>query len=328
MALPQVAILSSPRCAHNKKFMPLMRAKIAKSKNIFHFELDTDTAIPEALSQFARTKPALLIINGGDTTIHTTLNHLKNKNLFAEMPVLAVLASGKANKLAHDLGLGGKPVKVLEKLIHLAQVEGMDSHITQKNLIKLEVSDNPTPYYGVYFKAGAVVEQVSHFKSALMGLKLPKFLAAFFAYFWVLILSLGRNGKRHKDKVSYVAKCKIMLKGAGELSGHCFTLLATTLDKLPSGRTPFGRFGKGYIGFLVVEYGFMSGLRAIKGLAQDRLGRVSILGVDTRRSNELSITGLRKVSLDGEFIEIAEGASLVLNGTESLPFINLRNSKD
>lgn len=321
MARPQVAILSNPRCAHNKKYMPLIRSVVAKSKNIFHFELDEDATIPEALTQFSRTKPALLIINGGDTTIHTSLNFLMNSGTFETMPVLAVLATGRANKLAHDLGLAGSPSKVLERLIHIAQIEGMETHTIEKPVIKLDTADGRSPFYGVYFKGGALVGQLAHAKDKLKGLPLPKFIISRLAYVRVLLRTLGRGYKSKNNVVGYVPQGRIRLRGAGEVSGRFISLLATTLNKLPSRRKPFGRFGKGHMGFSAVDYGFMSSLRAVKALFLNKIGKVSMEGVHTRRSSEIIITGARAVTLDGEYIDIDPEKEITLNADGTISFI-------
>jgi hypothetical protein len=327
MALPQVAILSNPWCAHNKKYMPLIRTVVARSKNIFHFELDEDATIPEALEQFSRTKPTLLIINGGDGTIHTALNFLINSKLFVEMPVLAVLATGRANKLAHDLGSDSSPYKVLEKLIKLAQVDSMDERIVEKSLIKLEVADGRDPFYGVYLKAGALEGQVAHYKAKFKSALLPKRLVSFFAHAMVFIRALGNSYKNKDSNVGYTPKSRIRLRGAGEVKIHLFAMLVTTLSILPSGRMPFGRFGNGSMGFAAVEYGFLSGWRAMVGLMFNKIGKKSILGIHTRRSGEIIMNGVRTITLDGEHIIVDPEADITINGDTTLKFISFKEPK-
>lgn len=328
MALPQVAILSNPWCAHNKKYMPLIRTAVAKSKNIFHFELDEDATIPEALTQFSRTKPALLIINGGDTTIHTTLNFLLNSKLFETKPVIAVLATGRANKLAHDLGSAGSPYKVLDKLIQIAQIEGMDEHIIKKHLIKLDPADGRDPYYGVYLKAGALEGQVAHYKRKFNSVVLPNFLTSTLAHVMVFIRAMGSGYKNQANKVAYVPKSRIQLRGAGEVKAHLFAMLVSTLRVLPSGRKPFGRFGKGEMGFGAVEYGFFSGLRAMFGLLFNNIGKKSIVGIHTRRTNDIIMDGARTITLDGELIEVDPALDININAEETLDFISFKQPKD
>ena len=327
MAFPQVAILSSPWCAHNKKYMPLIRAVVANSKNIFHFELDEDATIPEALTQFSRTKPALLIINGGDATIHTALNFLKNSKLFDDMPVLAVLATGRANKLAHDLGSDRRPHKVLEQLINMAQVGGMEDHIVKQHLIKLDTADGRDPYYGVYLKAGVLEAQVAHYKHKFDIAMLPNLLVSVLAHAMVFIRAMGRGYKNKANKIGFVPHSRIRLRGAGEVKCHLFAMLVTTLAILPSGRQPFGRFGKGSMGFAAAEYGFFSAFRAMYGLMTNNIGKKSIVGIHTRRSGEIIMNGATSITLDGELINVDPEVEIIINGDETLDFIGFKKPK-
>src|SRR5688500_20064039 len=78
-----------------------MRARIPPSARLSLFPYTT----------LFRSKPDVLVINGGDGTVQATLTEMFNGKPFGDVPPpVAVLPNGKTNLIAQDLGADGDPI--------------------------------------------------------------------------------------------------------------------------------------------------------------------------------------------------------------------------
>ncbi len=104
----RIALLSNPRSTGNRTILPRVRSFCAAHPEIFHYEVEDADQIGTALRTIARVEPRVLVINGGDGTVQSTLTELYNSDLFrGSPPPVAVLPNGKTNLIALDLGATG-----------------------------------------------------------------------------------------------------------------------------------------------------------------------------------------------------------------------------
>ena len=117
----RVGVLSNPRSGGNKKGGPLVRAVLANWPETVHREAVNPQEVSAALNDFAGNGVELIVINGGDGTASAVLTAIGRDLLFSRPPLLALLCAGTTSMLARDVGVGGSPAAVLQRLLIWAQ---------------------------------------------------------------------------------------------------------------------------------------------------------------------------------------------------------------
>jgi len=77
--------------------LPRIRAFCARHPQVFHYEVEEEGQVGEAMRSIARIRPTLLAINGGKSTIEAALAELKQ--LGAPPPPVEVIADGNVDAL-------------------------------------------------------------------------------------------------------------------------------------------------------------------------------------------------------------------------------------
>jgi hypothetical protein len=93
----RVALLSNPQRAGSLAELPRIRAFCAEHPHVFHYEVEEEAQVAEAMRSIARVRPTLLAINGGKSTIEAALGELKQFG--AAPPPVEVIADGKVDTL-------------------------------------------------------------------------------------------------------------------------------------------------------------------------------------------------------------------------------------
>jgi hypothetical protein len=93
----RVALLSNPEAPASLAELPRIRAFCAEHPQVFHYEVEDEGQVGEAMRSIARVRPTLLAINGGKSTIDAALAELKQFG--AAAPSVEVIADGKVDAL-------------------------------------------------------------------------------------------------------------------------------------------------------------------------------------------------------------------------------------
>ena len=226
-ALTKVGVVHNPRSHANRQ-----QAAGTPPEGVFWVEPATPRALAHDMRRFADAGVDLLIIDGGDGTVREVLTALPDA--YGEQPpVLAVLASGKTNILALDLG--ARRGWDLEAILSRAA----ETQPFYKTRTPLEVSwADPTRHAvrGFVFGLGAFVRatqmsQSVHRMGAYHSLSVALTLAG--AAFGTLF-----GGRR--DQWRHGVALTGQVDGQPLPLGERFVLMATTLKRLPFGLKPFG----------------------------------------------------------------------------------------
>lgn len=322
MTVQQVAVLSNPGSTQNRRRLKKLRGIFERSQNIFHYELDHVHSIPEALRAFSRTSPALLVINGGDGTVQATLSSIVRDQPFERVPPIAILPSGKANMIADDLGLTGKPEKVFLEALAMARSDDFPAHLVDRHLIEMDLGDGSKTRFGMFFGAAGVVNGIRFCRDHIYPLSLPNFLSHLLAI--IILAGSALTGGRKEGSATYSSEMRVVMPAGGILEGRYFAVVVTTLDRLLLGIRPYGLDGSGKLGFSATEHRPRAIINAVRGLLRGNFGRTTRAGISTRRVNEVRISGSDPVTLDGEVYEIKPGQTVTLKGDHKLSFLSLR----
>ena len=326
MPVPQIALLSNPHSTRNRSVFRQIRRVAEETPNIFHYEIETVADIPQALKEFARTSPAMLVINGGDGTIQAVLTCIANEEPFKQVPPIAILPSGKTNMIAHDLGAKGRPNRVLRRIIELVRTGDMEGRLSERNLIEMNLGDGRSSRFGMFFGGAAVVNGILYCRRVIHPLRLPNFFTHALAFITLFFAALIAS--RSESSPLYSENMEINLVGGGILKGRYMMVLVTTLYRLLLGLRPYGMDGTGPLRFSCVDYKRGAVFRAFRGLVSGRYGRTTIRGVNVRRVSVIRLTGGNPVTLDGEIYEPGPEGIIELRGERSLTFLDLREGAD
>jgi hypothetical protein len=314
-----VALLSNPHSTGNRALLPRIRAYCAEHPDVFHYEVEEISQIPEAMRTIARVAPKVIVINGGDGSVQAALTELHCGRYFGETPPpVAVLPNGKTNLIALDLGAEGDPLEALERIVQLAQSD-LAPHIVQRELIALSQGGN-RPVLGMFLGGAGLADSILYCRHKIYPMGLPNGVSHMLtALAVILTVVLGIRAAFLPPRPSEV---RVSLRRGGQISGRFTLLIVTTLERLLLGSKAAG--SSGHRKMMAVEQGPGSLLRALIASARGRLGVRRLQGVHIEQGDEIEIEGERSnVILDGELFQTGIGRSITLRTTAPVPFLKL-----
>ncbi len=319
-----IALLSNPRSTGNRSLLPRVRSFCAQHSEIFHYEVEDVAQIGDALKTIARVAPRVLVVNGGDGTVQTTLTELYHGGHFeGAPPPVAVLPNGKTNLIALDLGATGDPIAALERVLDIARA-GVEEHVVSRELISL--SDGETdarPVLGMFLGGAGLADSILFCRNKVYPLGLPNGISHALTFFAVVLSLLF--GIRAAFLPPRPRPVTVSLIRQGVIQGSFALLIVTTLQKmLLNTRTYHADQRPGGLKLMMVNHSPVSLVRAVAAGVSGRLGKQALAGVHVERGDEIRIEGERSsVILDGELFEARAGGAIVLKQTNPMPFLRL-----
>lgn len=320
--VPLVAVLTNPKSSTMLRRIDKVREWVEQSFGVVHYEIETIEDVDDAVEFFAHAKPAVIIINGGDGTVGAFMASLLYSGLMENIPPIAIAPGGKTNMTGADLGSKGRPEAMLEKILQLVRSPDFDRHLTERNLIELDMQDGKLPYVGTFFGTAGIVRGIHWTRENAHKPGRPVWISHIIALFTLLAAGLGLS-RKNKDILTS-EHMDIYIKNGGRMSGQYASVLATTLDELVLGLKPYGKEGVGGLKFSAIQPGAGSLFRAVKGLLTGAFGQKGITGVQVRRSDKIVIKGTDPVTLDGEIFYPAPDKEITLVGNRKFTFVSFK----
>jgi len=272
----RVGILCNTDSGRVRGRLPEVRALCRRIAGANYAEVDGATLDGPLLAGLLAQQPGLLVVIGGDGTLHAVLGRLLAPGNGPSPAVLAVPA-GTTNMSALDLGVRGQPLAVLERL-H-ARLDQQDAAALPGRLRPiLQVSrTGSAPLCGMFFGAGIIARGVDYFSSHVRTSGITGELASgmVMARFLGALLGADRGG--------LTAPVVAEIDGMPGVSGRqsLMVILASVADRLLLGTRPYWGTGPGpihattvrarparlYRSMLPVLRGHGAGLRAEDGYA-------------------------------------------------------------
>jgi len=322
--MARVALLSNPQSTGNRSLLPRVRAFCAENHDIFHYEVEHASQIGEALRTIARVRPSILVVNGGDGTVQTTLTELYHGEHFGGTPPpVAVLPNGKTNLIALDLGAVGDPLEALQRIVAIAR-EDMAPHIVARELIALSNGEpNGRPVLGMFLGGAGLADSMLYCRNKIYPLGLPNGISHLLTLAALLISSLF--GIRAAFLPPEPDPISVSVIRQGVLKGTFALLIVTTLHKLLLNWRSLPSAEKGgALQLMLVERRARTLVGAAIASLFGKLGHHKLTGVHVERGDEIVIEGERSsVILDGELFEARKGQPIVLTPTAPVPFLSL-----
>ena len=314
-----VGLISNPGSGHNRDQFEHIRARIERATGIHHVITDNTAQIPSALKALAAQGVGVLAINGGDGTCSAILGELLESNIFETLPLIAVLPGGTANMNAGDIGIGGSLTKATDQFCHWCE-NGQDAGAKRasRSLLRVQLATDPTPRYGMFLGAGAVIQgtDYAHKEIHSRGLRDDFSLAlGVLRTLW----GLSRNDPAFRENTPV----DLAIDSGNPVHHNMLILAISTLHRLAFGMQPFWGDGEGNMRITIVEQDCSRFVRTFVSILRGRPNSNAVPAEGffsyNARSVTLDIAG--KLNLDGE-IFTANGP-IAISASKSLEFLKL-----
>jgi hypothetical protein len=239
----RVGILCNTDSGRVRSRMPEMRALCRRIAGANYAEVDGAMMGGPLVSELLAQQPELLVVVGGDGTLHALLGLLLAPGRTGPTPAVLAVPAGTTNMSALDLGVRGRPLAVLERLRARLEQEAAASLPGRPRPILHVSGASPAPLCGMFFGAGIIARGVAYFSSYVRtsgvtgelasGLVMARFLGA--------LLGAGRGG--------LTAPVYADIDGMEGVTGRqaFMAILASAADRLLLGTRPYWGTGPGPI---------------------------------------------------------------------------------
>lgn len=317
----KIALISNPRSQRNKRGLEELRAAVARLPEVIHVELGDQPSLAGTVSELARQRVGLLVINGGDGTVQRLLTVLLEERAFDPLPPVAILPRGMANMTAGDVGLRGPVVRTLERLICSARAGEITCHLIARPVLRVENLEGMPPQRAMFFGAGAIYDAIELCCERVYARGLRGNVGMGVTLLGTLLSGLIQPRGNRVLRGHAIA---VALDGGEMRPSTLLLALATTLERLVLGARPFWNRGEKPIHYTSVAY---PPPKLIRSAPKVLYGwRRTSLPAASYRSEDADCVLLEletPITLDGELFRPTRGRPLRLTAPDSVRFVRL-----
>jgi len=259
-----------------------------------------------------------LVISGGDGTVQAAINHLLQDLPFASLPSISLIASGMTNVIARDVGIPGKPVPALRRLIDRIN-SGDPGEKVQRRVIGLSRDSGSTRTYGfvggaIGFYRGTVLSR-KHAHRVGLSQTVAANATVLQSLFRLLYYGPG-------DKSGFAGeKMSMSIDGGPAQERDLAIILCSTLTQLTPGVKPFwGKQDRG-VKYMLLDHPPQRFLRAIvptlRGCPRPWM---EAAGYHSGTVDHLDMTLKSPFVMDGEIFPTQGGRTIITAGP-AIPFV-------
>jgi hypothetical protein len=240
--------------------------------------------------------------------MQAAISHLLNDKPFAVMPKLTLLAAGKTNCIAADVGTVGPPVASLKRLIERVEAGEAGERI-DRPVLSLDLRDEGPLIHGFLLGAIAFYQGTMQFRSKVTGLGLQPGLQSLLG----VVLSVWRTLRYGPGSKSgfYGERVGVTVDGEAAVPEDLFLVVATTLTQILPGIRPFWGQGIGRMQLTTIAHPPRRLGWALLPALRGRPRRwMEPAGYCSRRAELLEVEMNSPVVFDGEIFETDGGAGI------------------
>jgi len=307
----RVGMISNVTSGRNRRRLAHLRRALDGGE-ILHHETDCREAMVAAVDELLARRVGLLVINGGDGTLHATLTALL-RAAPAQLPMVAVLSGGTTNMNALDVGLSGYPERTVARLLQWAAAP-RPTAIRWRPLLAVRPGEQPTEY-GMFLGAGAIVQGIHYCRERIHTLGIRDSLAP-----GVTTLRALLGIVRREARFTSAETISVGLDGEPPDSADWWLFLVSTLERLFLSLRPYWGQGEGPLHYSAVRAGAHRPLTTLPGLLYGRVGGASAeRGYHSHHLRSLHFWSEGQFALDGEFFSARHGVAV--SATQPLAFV-------
>jgi diacylglycerol kinase (ATP) len=301
----RVGILCNSDSGRVRSRMPEVRALCRRIAGANYAEVDGATLDGPLVAELLSQQPELLVVIGGDGTLHAVLGRLLAPGRSGPLPSILAVPAGTTNMSALAFGVRGRPLAVLERLRSGLDQQAATSLPGQPRRILQVTRAGSAPLCGVFFGAGIIARGVEYFSSHVRtsgitgelasGLVMARFLGA--------LLGADRGG--------LTAPVFADIDGIEGVRGRqaFMAILASVADRLLLGTRPYWGSGPGPIHATTVR---AQPARLLASVLPVLRGR----GANLRAEDGYASANVHSLSMTLEGPFVIDGQSYEANGTQ------------
>jgi hypothetical protein len=316
----RVGVVTNPGSRRNRARPGGIAAVLERYPATLHAEAADVGDLGGILDEFARREVDLVVVNGGDGTVHSALTELCNGTAYPELPAIAVLATGMTNLIALDVGLTGRPEAALVRLLERVGGGG-DLTRVRRPLLSLSTGGNRPPLHGMFFGTAAFHQAVRMARDEVH----PTGARGSLAFAMSLALAIWRALAGRHDQpgpMFHGQDMTVELDGVRQSGERYFLVLATTLRRLALGLMPFWGEGRGPIRYTSIAFPPARLARALLPVLRGRPRPwMSERGYLSRAVDDIAIATGEPLVIDGEFVTPEPNVPVLLRSDREAVFV-------
>jgi diacylglycerol kinase (ATP) len=299
-------VLSNPLSGGNRKGLRPIREVLSSYPEALHREVHTLADVASAMADFARREVNLVIINGGDGTVHGALTALFSSRTFETPPFIAVLRAGTTSMIGGDVGLAGSPKRALRRLLHWVAMRERCPEILLRHVMSVCAPNHEKPLCGTFLGVGAIYEGIKFFHRRVNTPGIRGELGPAVTLL-VFLLSLLRP----QSELLSVIPVKASLDGRPPERKTLLMLFVTSLERLFLGMRPFWGDGGGRLHFTAITEHPLRLWRSLPFLVRGRKGPHvrPDNGFFSQEISEARLSMAGGFTLDGELYHLGEATT-------------------
>lgn len=304
----RVGVLTNPRSGGNKKGYGAILAVLAKHPEVLQREAVDPPGVAQALREFSESGVELVIINGGDGTIHAVLTVLGNDQPFNKQPLLALLRAGTTSMLPRDVGLPGAPAAALARLLAWSSSTNASLTLRSRPVLQVRRGEGAPALFGMFFGAGAICQGIKLFHSKDNPMAWRGQLMPTITMLRLLLAILFRD----RDKIVPFVTTTRLDERAPEERSDLF-ILVSSLERLFLGMRPYWGTEDGPLRFTAVDTEPKYLLRILVSLFRSKKSRhaTAVNGYHSHNVENVQLVMNGEFTLDGELYTAGEGTVTV-----------------
>jgi len=316
----RVILLSNSLSTHNRKCLPEIFKVAERYSFVEHLEGNSLKRLYIQLRAFKGEEIDLLILNGGDGTIHSALTFLMNNRIFKDFPKIAILGGGMTNMIARDLKTGGPVARDLETILESYARGEIDTHISEHNLVRIDFNDKREPQFGMFFGGASMPSLISYTVNHIYPLGIKGKMAQLIGLGG--FMSSFLFGRYRKGWIGYAPEMDVVFDNGKTYSGHISLVATTTLSALIfGGHAPYKA---GHLPLLILRPHVRAVIIALFRGAMGTIDRARTKTISFDHVKSVTIRGGASFVLDGEIHQYEGTGPIKVSGTEPLKFVSFR----
>ena len=317
----RLGILSNDFSGGNRRDPDAVYRETRGLPGVLYHRVRTPADVHSGLAELAAREVDLVVINAGDGTIQAAFTALFNDQLFPERLPLALLAAGTTSMTAGDVGLSGRPVQAIRRLLRWARDPAAPAEFPQRSTLRVETPGKARPMHGMFFGTAVIQQAIVYCRQRIHTLGIrgeigPGLALARF------IIAMARGDRRYVTPVAL----QIDIDQYQEPRREYLLVMISTLRRLFLGVRPFWGTEAGPLRYTAIGANPARILRAMPSLLRGRQAAhmVAENGYYSHNATEFSLDLDSGFTLDGELLspDLRLGKTRVTQGG-TLTFIRV-----
>lgn len=317
----RVSLVHNPKSGRNRR-RPLDLDALRRRLPQFDLHLADEAGPGEIAARVLERAPDLLLVSGGDGTLQKLLTALLAvSGPQTPWPAIGILPGGTANMTAADLGLVRRLPDTAGLAALVAELTEGRRHLrlVERPVLEIRVGDD-APVAALFFGTGAVCDGVDYWTERFHRRGIGGSVSQI-ATMTALLARLAVGGPARAGLRGHPGE--LWVDGRERLRGGFLLTLATTLDRLLLGSTPFWNQNGAPLRVTAVASNAPAIVRNAFRLLRGKAEGVPPEGYRSFGARRFELAGPERFVVDGEFYAVPPGRRVEVRAGRRVRFARI-----